>query len=715
MQELTGQAGKTYIVEGQTFVLKDVVILGGGVTEIRGSVGNDANDTALVAGGDVKVTVAGDVDSTSYGVDTHDNAEVIVKGDVSAENGDGVYTEGNSKVTVEGNVASENGDGVNTFDNSHVVVDGNVTAEHQGVNADDDSVVTVGGNVTSKEDNGIQADGQAQVTVDGNVTGGSAPYPSADPNSKEGYAAIDANDNSSVTVGGDATGGDAYGDETSAGNGVDADDDAKVMVEGNVTGGSGKLPEDKLNEVGAYSDSGVGVNADDNAEVTVGGNVAAGNAEGLYAYGGEGVYAESNSKVTVGGDVTGGNVTADPNGDPEDDIGYAGDGVRMESTAQVNVGGNVNGGNSNNKYLAAGNGVAVVLMQPTDIDDPQAEPLERGSVKVEGVVEGGSAPEGGASGASLFYLAYYLDGMEYMPGQGLEELRKQFAIDPEMDRQNQVDVVREIIGTNWDLAGMLASINYGMNDSDEEAEAAMAKALSTYLQNLIDRLGISVDIPDNATMSDLNDVSNDIEAALMVLTGTDLDEAVTEGIACVNEVNLESAISDAQNLVNALTADPEKTLAPDVTVWQLSSENGGMVNSSFGAKAVEMLFKNVNYIVRVEAPANGTLSANAGTAKAGETVIVTPAANEGYRVKNIYVSGTAISAVNGVYSFVMPEGGGVSLSAEFEKISEEPASSQESGNPKTGHDSAAPFLWAALAAVLAAGGVLAAKGRRTER
>ena len=77
------------------------------------------------------------------------------------------------------------------------------------------------------------------------------------------------------------------------------------------------------------------------------------------------------------------------------------------------------------------------------------------------------------------------------------------------------------------------------------------------------------------------------------------------------------------------------------------------------------------YIVRVADCENGQLIADKATAKAGETVTLIPKANDGYVLDQVLVSGVALEAVDGVYSFIMPEGGGIEVSATF--VAEAPA------------------------------------------
>ncbi len=75
------------------------------------------------------------------------------------------------------------------------------------------------------------------------------------------------------------------------------------------------------------------------------------------------------------------------------------------------------------------------------------------------------------------------------------------------------------------------------------------------------------------------------------------------------------------------------------------------------------------YTITVDLPedAHGTVVSDKNTAVAGETITLTVTPDAGYAVKRVLVNGTAIEAVNGAYTFTMPEAN-VTVSAEFEKI-----------------------------------------------
>ena len=79
-----------------------------------------------------------------------------------------------------------------------------------------------------------------------------------------------------------------------------------------------------------------------------------------------------------------------------------------------------------------------------------------------------------------------------------------------------------------------------------------------------------------------------------------------------------------------------------------------------------MFGAEINYLIRVADSDHGSLSVDKETAKAGETVTVTPKADAGYKVSKVLLNGTELTAVDGVYSFVVQEGGKVEVSAVFE-------------------------------------------------
>ena len=73
------------------------------------------------------------------------------------------------------------------------------------------------------------------------------------------------------------------------------------------------------------------------------------------------------------------------------------------------------------------------------------------------------------------------------------------------------------------------------------------------------------------------------------------------------------------------------------------------------------------YVITIEEPKYGTVTADKETALAGETVTLTVAPEEGGSVKSVRVNDEEITAVNGVYSFTMPADD-VTVTAEFNRL-----------------------------------------------
>ena len=75
------------------------------------------------------------------------------------------------------------------------------------------------------------------------------------------------------------------------------------------------------------------------------------------------------------------------------------------------------------------------------------------------------------------------------------------------------------------------------------------------------------------------------------------------------------------------------------------------------------------FTVTVDSAENGTVTADKTTVNEGDKITLTVKPANGYQVKEIKVNGEAITAVEGVYSFLMPAKD-VTVTAVFEKIPE---------------------------------------------
>lgn len=647
LSDLEAKLGQTFVINGQAYTLKDVSLYGAGSVEINAALSNENNDDALKAGGQVQVTVNGDVTSSD----------------------DGISTYGESSVTVNGDIAVEE-DGVEARESSNVTVNGNIAGESDGVRAFDESTVNVTGDVTGKEDQGIEAEGTAEVTVSGNVFGGSD--------------GIEAEGQANVSVSGNVTGG------------VEAYDESNVHVTGDVTGTSGDPDEVDMTDPTDYSDGSTGVYAEGSAQVTVDGNVTGGDAFGTYGYAGDGVEARDESNVTVGGNVTGGNVTADPSVEakkyesspsagPSADIeeyydnSIAGDGVVMDATANVTVGGDVTGGATNGDHGQAGEGVVILSLNKNYVSgdgqgpDNVQEEAQPGKLVVYGTVSGGNAlADNGQDGAGIYWDDYY-DGYDGPIGGAPDD----FHLPTEIPENIPVGLVVTVIGDIFE------NYYYSYGFTFEQYDSAFSAFEKDVLLPLI-----------NAATGGQAD---NLDDALDAVENLDAEAAAALNLQLVNAYN-----DHLDNVASKQIGD--NMVLPEVTVWQVKSggEQAPLFDSSFTDEMTDLLGADTNYIVRVADCENGQLIADKATAKAGETVTLIPKANDGYVLDQVLVNGVALEAVDGVYSFIMPEGGGIEVSATFVAEAPAEAPTNTAGSPKTGDGFQAALLLGLMAVSAAA-------------
>lgn len=639
--------GKTYTINGKTYVITDVVLTGSGTVNIDADIGNQDNSTALIGAEDVTATVTGDIISTEYGVDAYDNADITVNGNVTTDE-DGLYAEDDAKITVNGDVTAGY-DGVLASNNADVTVNGNVTADSDGLYAEGDAKITVNGDVTAG-DEGIDASGDKGTS--------SAPGSEPEFTSPE------------VTVNGDVQGT------------INADGNAVVSVDGNVSGTSGNPEDVDYDNPEDYSDGDDGVNAEDNAQVSITGDVTGGDAYGTYGYAGNGVDAEDQANVTVGGSITGGSVTADPDVkayEDEDRVSnsIAGDGVVMDSTATVTAGGNVTGGSTNGDQGVAGAGVMIYMQEQSDPNDPDAEQISSGKLYVEGTISGGKALN--ATAASGNGLAFsYFDGSMNLDEQILGEL----LIGDDTDIDNAGDMMNEIMG-RFNMLEMLLEVP----GSDEES---INSALDGVYDNLMKVLG-------QAIGKDKFETEEDFEA---------LNALTPEQHTAAAQALAESFNNDATEIYNSfLDAILESSVSPVVTTWnvQAGGDDVEAIVCDLSETLSNSLAADVNYIVRIAETKNGKVAVDKETAKPGETVTITATPNDGYELDSILVNGAEIAPKDGKYTFVMPDLGGVEISALFlEKVVIPPAGGN--GNSvNTGDNTGSSVALAGALVVLSAG------------
>ncbi|MBC8529183.1 LPXTG cell wall anchor domain-containing protein [Christensenellaceae bacterium NSJ-44] len=639
-------ADVTIILTGDITALSDLEAKLGQTFVINGQA-YTLKDVSLYGAGSVEINAALSNENNDDALKAGGQVQVTVNGDVTSDY-DGISANGEAGVTVNGNITVEE-DGIEARESSNVTVNGNIAGESDGVRAFDESTVNVTGDVTGKEDQGIEAEGTAEVTVSGNVTGS-----------------------------------------------VEASGESTVHVTGDVTGTSGDPDEVDMTDPTDYSDGSTGVYAEGSAQVTVDGNVTGGDAFGTYGYAGDGVEARDESNVTVGGNVTGGNVTADPSVEaaqpspapsaaPSADAeeyyynSIAGDGVVMDATANVTVGGDVTGGATNGDHGQAGEGVVILSLNKNYVSgdgqgpDNVQEEAQPGKLVVYGTVSGGNAlADNGQDGAGIYWDDYY-DGY----GGPISGAPDDFHLPTEIPENIPVGLVVTVIGDIFE------NYYYSYGFTFEQYDSAFSAFEKDVLLPLI-----------NAATGGQAD---NLDDALDAVENLDAEAAAALNLQLVNAYN-----EHLDNVASKQIGD--NMVLPEVTVWQVKSggEQAPLFDSSFTDEMTDLLGADTNYIVRVADCENGQLIADKATAKAGETVTLIPKANDGYVLDQVLVNGVALEAVDGVYSFIMPEGGGIEVSAIFVAEAPAEAPTNTAGSPKTGDGFQAALLLGLMAVSAAA-------------
>lgn len=295
----------------------------GGDVTINANV--SGTDTVLeVEGSNVDVTVNQNVTQTSaktqeYPAVNVTGADVTIQGSVTTKS-DAVMANDGAEVIINGSVTSDKGMGVHAYNDAEVTVKGNVTAEDLAVDAYN-ADVTVNGSVTSEEDRGILSRNDSTVTVKQNVT-------------SEDTAVVTYTD-STVTVMGNVNRTGDGGAADPIDFVIDAASDSNVTVNGNVTSADGGLRVNDANVVvkGDVTTEGQTVLSND-ASVSIGDDFISeknsstiGTHSGVFVTGSELVVtddmqtprlnASDDSEVFIGGNVKAKVVTVG-NGDPMD-------------------------------------------------------------------------------------------------------------------------------------------------------------------------------------------------------------------------------------------------------------------------------------------------------------------------------------------------------------------------------------------------------------
>lgn len=657
--------GQTYVINGEEYILKDVRLVGEGEVEINAEVQRDGQAQALRVTDDVQVTVNGDVKSEGSmgaGVIADGNSKTSINGTV--DGGDiGVVSGDKASVEVKGDVSGTMVGTVSEGESS-VQINGDVSANGAGVVAGESSQVEVTGNISGGQI-GTSAEGSASVTVKGDVTGGSA--------------AVVGSEQSKTEVTGNVAGGQVTEPEIDQvqGAGVYADGEATVNVTGNVTGGN---VADSADGQSADLKGGTGVIAQENSNVKVDGNVTGGNGSAAslgdtvsdddsYSDGGYGMIAGDQSKVEVTGNVTG--------GDSAGGNGYAGSGIEMSPKADVTVGGDVKGGNTDGATGIAGQGAIVYSLDKADPDNEDAEP---GKLVVMGTVEGGSALlESGKDGNGVYF------------GDPYSEIPEEEWLTAE-----EVYITEIPAGTFADfMTGLMMGKMLPVLDGYGYTQQEMAEILADFMANKVftkiaDLLGHEY-------------------------TGSAQDDEVLQNLSDEQMQTLKQSVADDYNALikEKIMAvyDVELTL-PEVTVWEVKGgDDAAMFGGVQGEFIASLLGLDTNYIVKIVESEGGMLVSDKETAKAGETVTVTALPKAGYTLGKVLLNGEELTGKDGVYSFVMPEGGGVELSAEFIADAPAEAPTNTAGSPKTGDNFSAALLLGLMAVSAMAVVVVGRKAR----
>ena len=209
------------------------------------------------------------------------------------------------------------------------------------------------------------------------------------------------------------------------------------------------------------------------------------------------------------------------------------------------------------------------------------------------------------------------------------------------------------------------------------------------------------------SVDDAVSISSDMGAnTSVVITG---DVKSKEGVAfdinaedgCATAIAVDGAV-DSEGSLMRITLNPkhaENQNYPEIAVWKLEDAcREGMVevvwrdkrdalenNEEFQAmkqEAAEIAAGKIMYIIRAEQPGSGAaieLLREDGTAlddfcgykaaKAGEKIVIRVALEEGYALSKIFNGVGAVTEIaedeNGEYSIVVPENGGVCISADI--------------------------------------------------
>ena len=528
-------------------------------------------------------------------------------------NDDAIHTADSVTVNAAGSVTTDGDhDGIQADDSSNLTFTGDIKAGYDGAEAFDDAKVTVNGSITAGE-NGVRARDNGSVTVNGNITA-------------EDDDGVDARDNSNVTVNGNITASSdgiyardnstvtVIGDISSAdADGIDAEDNTTVNVTGNITA----------------EDNGIETGCD--ATITVTGDITAGD---------NGIDADENATVTVDGNVSSVNRNVpDENGNlpnnstniNTDPGAYSdgGDGINADDNASVTVTGNVTGGDAYGSYGYAGDGVRA---------------RDNSTVSVGGNATGGSVtanPELDSTNKSL-------------GGDGVN-----------MDSTATVSVGGDAIGGSTNgkngMGGSGAYIRLvliGQDGGEDGGEIILSDGAATEPEVKAGSLTVGGTVRGGEAADKENGTNGagirwERESERIYYAAGDNEQVPEAPEYHVPEVTVHTVEGPDGLLFSAMEFDNEAG----------SYQENAALAAELGV--------DVNYTIWVRQTEGVTLSVDKEVAKAGETVTVTAKAADGYKLDGVYMSGTELTEADGAYTFTVPVGGDVEVSAKVTALPKE--------------------------------------------
>ena len=528
--------------------------------------------------------------------------------------------------------------------------------------------------------------------------------------------------------------------------------------------GKGKLELDTANltvtetviiggELDATINGDVGnLNVIGEAKVTVNGNVRPGvknidfNSGEMSYFGTEpGLFAADSAKVTVNGDVFGTDITLTVSGEPQSYMTFTGsDGISTEKKAIINITGNVSGGmltvryadgfvipDNLGFYIMAGDGISANLIGGkltvggnviggkaiADYPAYGGAGIYAGSssvIKIAGDVFGGdSISEDGEGGAGFTLTPAMNDGPIISRYDGGDEVEPEL---PKGDIYVSGTVTNGKCANGKDGAVFIPEgFFFGKIGDDAAAEMTDEEFLNIYAMSffILMNAGMNADLEVSFSdyMDKLSAMLNDVQAIMVEYLGEEINYSSDELTRAMREATEETKTEMKRKVaarINLFTEQYLSNLSVEedvnclVTVWALAKD-GRMFSPSYMKDAGR---KTVYYINRIAACENGSLTVDASSARAGETVTVTPVAADGYKVLKVFLGESEIIPENGKYSFVVEDGGAILLSAEFVAETSGGASGGSTGgnttpsNPNTADGMTA--VWVTLLALSAA-------------